>query len=247
RGNYVLGHFAVTAAALSPARIAAHHSTGIYGTVAGPGGDTPQQRVAAILCWGILGIPRGGPLTFQGTTENVRLGPAYNVGGSTATEAVGAVTTSEGGLATTQANGYLTYLPRWWLYNLSPAGVFGDNPLNGEVPFLRGQAFDYDVTYLYDPASVTRVDGPTTSITATWRDTAAGERYFTRSALTQQIETTSDYDAYDASTWLTGKYKNPVLRNRTMTIDAASNPAQAFPAVLTTRIGTVATVNRRPV
>lgn len=247
RGNLVLGHGAVTAAALSPSRIAAHYNTGIFGTVSGQAGDTPQQRVASILAWGLLGVPRGGPLTFQGATENVLIGPAYSVGGSTATDAVGVVTTSEGGLATTMPNGYLTYLPRWWLYNLPSTVTFGDNSQGGEVPFERGQAFDLDTTYLYNQAAVTRVDGPTTSVTATWRDLAAGERYYTRSALTQQIETTSDYDAYDASTWLTGKYKDPVVRVRTMTINAASNPVQAFPAVLTTRVSTVATVNRRPI
>jgi hypothetical protein len=247
RGNYVLGHAAVHSAALSPSRVRAHHRVGAYGTTSGSGGDTPQQRVAAILSWGYLGIPRGGPLTYAGATENLYLGPAYDVGGSTAIDAVNTVTTSEGGLAACMPNGVLTYLPRNWLYNLPSAVTFGDDPAAGEVPFLRGQAWDLDTTYLYDQTAVTRVSGATTSVTATWRDSTGAARYFTRSALTQQIETTSDDDAYDASTWLAAKYAEPSLRVRTLTIDAASNPVQAFPAVLATRQGTVATVNRRPV
>ena len=247
KGNYVLGHAAVHSSALAPSRVTAHYRVGGFGTVSGAAGDTPQQRLAAILCWGNLGIARGGPLTFHGATENVWMGPAYDVGGSSATDAAGVITTSEGGQLACMPSGVLTYLPRWWLYNQPSAVTFGDNSQAGEVPFLRGQAWDFDTTYLYDQVAATRVSGPTTSITATWRDTIGALRYFLRSALTQQVETTSDFDAYDASTWLANKYAEPALRVRSMTIDAAANPAQAFPAVLTTRQGTVATVSRRPV
>ena len=241
RGNYAMAHMAVYSTQLTPARISAHYNTGF----SGGRGDYPALRVAKILSWGNISVPRGGPITKAGSTGAVFMGPAYSVGGSAASDALNAVTAADGGLLVSMPSGILTYLPRWWLYNVASTVSFGD--VSVEVPYLPPLGFDYDNTYLYNTTQISRVDGPNSSITAAVRDQASQNAYFPRTAFQQTIETTSDQDAYDASNWYASQYGQPALRAKNLVVDAASNPVQAFPVVLTTRVGDVGTVDRHPV
>jgi hypothetical protein len=136
---------------------------------------------------------------------------------------------------------------RWAMFNQPPALVFGDNASAGEIPYLPGQAFDYDNTYLYNIDQVTQTQGPTTGITVTATSTASEAAYFNRSILQVGIQTTSPLDAYDLANWINGVYSQPQLRLRGLTVDAAANPSAAFPGVLSLQQGNAATVNRRPV
>jgi hypothetical protein len=141
----------------------------------------------------------------------------------------------------------LTILPRWALFNAATQATLGDATDGSQVPYLMGQAYDYDNTYVENIVSVTRNDGPTTSITVTVRNAASQLAYFTRSALQQTISTTSDEDAYTLSNWEGSIYAQPQMRVRQLEIDAASNPAVAFPAVLPMTVSNVVTVDRDPV
>ena len=245
--NYVAGHYAIYPYALSAGRIASHYTTG----ASGASGSTVSQGAAQVLSWGYLGLPRGGPAGFgpagSQISDGITLGPFYSLSGSSAADALNQAVLSDGGMMYAAPSGVLTVLPRWALFNVAPSVVFGDATDGSQVPFLMGQAYDFDNTYLYNIIAVTRNDGPTTSITATVKDEASQLAYFTRSALQQTISTTNDLDAYTLANWESATYAQPQMRVRNLTIDAASNPSVAFLAVLTTTVSTVATVDRDPV
>ena len=144
-------------------------------------------------------------------------------------------------------SGVLTILPRWALFNIAASLALGDTTDGSQVPYEMGQAYDYDNTYLYNVISVTRNDGPTTSITATTKNLASQLAYFTRSALQQTISTTSDLDAYTLADWESGTYAQPQMRVRQLAVDAGSKPGLTFPDILIATVSTVATVDRNPV
>ena len=244
--DYVLGHFALFPYALSAGRIASHYATGANGA----SGSTVSQGAAQVLSWGYLGLPRGGPAGFgpagSQVSDGIAMGPFYNLEGSSAADGLNGVILSDGGMMYAAPSGVLTILPRWALFNISPSVVFGDAIDGSQVPYEMGQAYDFDNTYLYNIVSVTRDDGPTTSITATVKSEASQLAYFTRSALQETISTTSDLDAYTLANWQEAVYAQPQLRVRQMSVDAAGKPGLTFPEILIATVSTVATVDRDP-
>ena len=245
--DYVAGHFALYPYALSAGRIAAHYATGATGA----SGSTVSQGAAQILSWGYLGLPRGGPAGFgpagSQVSDGVTLGPFYSLAGSSAADGLNQAILSDGGMMYAAPSGTLIILPRWALFNMSPSVVFGDATDGSQVPYEMGQAYDFDNTYLYNIISVTRNDGPTTSITATVKNLPSQLAYFTRSALQQTVSTTSDLDAYTLANWESGQYAQPQMRVRNLSVDASGKPGLAFPDILTTTVSTVGTVDRNPV
>ena len=245
--NYVTGHQVLYPYTLAAARVAAHYSTGAQGA----SGLTVSQGAGSILSWGYLGIPHGGPANFGPLTgtvsDGITLGEFYNLAGSSAADGLNAAILSDGGMMYAAPTGVLTVLPRWALFDQTPLFTFGDATDGSQVPFLQGQAFDFDNTYLYDVVSVQRSNGPTESITVITQNSASQLAYFTRSALQQQISTTNDLDAYTLADWELAEYEQPQIRVRGLTVNAASNPAVAFPAVLPATVSNVANVSRSPV
>lgn len=223
-------------------RIASHYVTGVSGQ-AGVDGTT---RIAQLLAWNNLGVPRGGRVTFNGVTPGVLQGPAYSLSGANVSAAVNQVATNEQGLVFAGPDGTLQFVHRWGLFNQAPQAVFGDNPVLGEVPFQPGQAFDFDNSKLGNIAKVQRTTGPTTGVTATVTSPASQAAYFARSLPQTGIQTTSDLDAFDIANLLNSAYSQPQIRLRQLTVDAASYPA-AFSTVLGLQQGNAAIVNRRPV
>src|SRR6266567_1058480 len=67
-----------------------------------------------------------------------------------------------------------------------------------------------------------------------------------RGPLEQDVETTSDQDAYDRANWSLAKYSQPQLRANQIELDPASNPS-IWPVALGVEQGDVVTVNRRPI
>jgi hypothetical protein len=133
--NYVAAHLAVYDYQLTLERIAAHYTAGTTGWL----GVTAAQRFAQILTWGTLGLRRGG-YWWQGASgspEVTALGPAYDLSGSSAADAVNALTQEEGGRFFVQASGSVVYLERWAGYNLTAAATFGDNA-TGATAALNG-------------------------------------------------------------------------------------------------------------
>ena len=212
--DYVAGHCALYPYALSAGRILSHYNTG----ASGASGADVSQGAAQILSWGYLGLPRGGPAGFgpagSQVSDGIALGPFYNLSGSSAADALNQAILSDGGMMYAAPSGVLTILPRWALFNIASSLTLGDATDGSQVPYEMGQAYDYDNTYLYNVISVTRNDGPTTSITATTKDLASQLAYFTRSALQQTVSTTSDLDAYTLADWESGTYAQPQMRVR---------------------------------
>lgn len=241
--NYVGGRLGLYSYTMPAAQVAANYSVGANGAA----GANISQRAAQILDWAYLGLPRGGPTNFgsPAVDDGIYYSAAYSIDGSSASDALNAVIPGNG-MVVSMPTGTLTVLPKWALLNLTSSWTLGDATDGSEIPYLPGQAYDYDNTYLFDNVAVTRQNGPNTSITADARNIGAQAQYFPRGALTQSIETTSDLDAYTLANFELATYEQPSLRVRNVTIDAASNPAQAFPAVLLIKAGDVVTVNRRP-
>jgi hypothetical protein len=247
-GTLVGGAFTAFSLAIYPyqlplQRIVSHYVTG----VSGQQGVDATTRIAQVLAWTGLGIPRGGQVTFNGVPAPVLQGPAYSLSGANVSTAVNQVAANEQGMAFTTPDGTLQFMHRWALFNQAPGLVFGDREDLGEVPYLPGQAFDYDNTYLFNIVQTTQAQGPTTGITVTSYDPVSAASYFNRSILQVGIQTMSNLDAYDQSNQAVAVYSQPSLRLRGLTVDAAANPLIAFPGVLSLQQGSAATVNRRPV
>ena len=116
-----------------------------------------------------------------------------------------------------------------------------------EVPFLRETEFGFDNTYLYNEVTSTQQAGPSQTITADYRDTTSQGQYFRRSALSFQQSVVSPYDVSDITTWSETQYKQPSLHLNQLKVLASANPLVSFPVVLSTDIGDIVTVTRRPV
>ena len=243
-GNFTAFDLAVFPYVLPPQRINSHYVTGFSGQQ----NVDATTRIAQILAWGNAGIPRGGQTSFSGAADGVTQGPAYSLNGASAASAINVVAANHSAMAVVSPAGSLVFWHKWALFNQAPVAVFGDSPLPGstEIPFLPASSYDYDTTYTYNADQVTQVDGPNTTITVAAYDFGSQASYFPRSALTQQISTTSDLDAYDQANWNIAKYSQPSLRVKGVTIDAAANPAAAFPVILSLQQGQVAVVTRRP-
>ena len=243
--NYAAGHVAVYGYQVPPSRIASHYMTGATGQQ----GATAAERFSQILTWGRIGLKRGGywwQSATGGNPEITLIGPAYDLSGSSAADAISKLTQEEGGRAFTQANGSYVYLERWSTYNQGTAATFGDNGTT-EIPYLKDSDWDYDNTRLYSETQVTQQDGPNQLIFADSRDLASQQQFFRRSALTYTSEVLSPYDVSDLATWTTSKYAQPTLHLTSLVVDASSAPSLAFPAVLQLDIGSIVQVTRRPV
>lgn len=243
-GNFVAFDLAVYAFQIPYQRVVSNYSTGAEGQK----GVDATTRLAQILAWANLGIPRAGQVTFAGAPASVTQGPAYQLAGQTASDAANQLATNEAGMVIATPSGAVQFMHREALFNLPSQVTFGDSiaVADAQIPYLQSMGFDYDSTYLYNRVTITMQVGPNTTITVTTNDFASQFAYFLRSALQQTVQTTNNLDAYAISQWYLAKYAQPSIRVRTITIDAASHPA-AFPAVLGIQQGQVATVTRNPV
>jgi hypothetical protein len=244
-GNFTAFDIAAYPYILPVQRILSHYVTGSTGQQ----GVDAVQRVAQILSWANLGFARGGQEFFNGAQQPIAEGPAYSLGGASATDALNQVALNEGGMLAAMPSGALVFIHKWALFNQAPVATLGDSPAvsDGEVPYLQPTAWDLDNTYLFNLTQITQQVGPNNTITVQAADFTSQAAYFTRSALQQTIQTTSDLDAYDSANYAVAKYSQPQLRVSGVQIDAASNPAAAFPVILALQQGQVLTVTRRPV
>lgn len=243
-GNFTLFDFALYPYALTTQRIVSQFATG----VSGQQNVDALQRMAQILAWAQLGIPRGGRETFNGLNQDVLEGPAYTLQGNNAADGLNQVALNESGMYAAMPSGSLVYIHRWALFNQAPVVIFGDSVSvgDGEVPALQASSWSYDNTYLFNNVQVTLQYGANNLFTVTTVDFNSQHQYFTRSALTETISTMNNLDAVDMANWQLNKYSQPNLRVSNVTIDAASNPNVAFPAVLGIQQGQAAIMNRRP-
>jgi hypothetical protein len=243
-GNYTAFDIATYPYILPVQRILSHYVTGATGQQ----GVDAVQRVAQVLSWANLGFARGGQEFFNGTEQPLDEGPAYSLSGASASDALNQVALNEGGMLAAMPSGALVFIHKWALFNQAPVAVFGDapSPSAGEVPYLQPTTWDLDNTYLFNLTQTTQQVGANNTITAQAVDFSSQHDYFTRSALQVTIETTSNLDAFDSANYAVAKYAQPQLRVSGVQIDAASNPAAAFPVILALQQGQVVTVTRRP-
>ena len=402
--NYAAGHLAVYSYELSPARITAHYQAGANGWQ----GVSASTRFSQILTWAQLGLKRGGwsQAGVTGQAEITQIGPAYDLSGQQASDAIYNVAQSEGGRYKVQANGSLVYLERDAGYNLPVSAVLSDGtavapsvlntdpgfatglagwsgadvtyspgngygslgalsvtgtaasppfsysggsaqagfwvqvpsggtvtttvstgggassallteaggylltqagglllteaavpasilaagtaavsaggwsflplpvPANGassafltvsagtapfylayaamwysagQVRYLPKQSYGFDTTYIYNEVTATQQDGPNQLIAYDARGTASQAQYFRRSALSFTPDVISAYDVSDITTWNLAGYQQPSLHVSAITVDAASNPLEAFGVVLPLDTGQVALTSRHPV
>jgi hypothetical protein len=244
-GNFTAFDIATWPYILPVQRILSHYVTGSTGQQ----GVDAVARVAQILAWANLGFARGGQEFFNGAQQPVAEGPAYSLGGASATDALNQVALNEAGMLAAMPSGALVFIHKWALFDQAPVAVLGDapNPAAGEIPYLQPTAWDLDNTYLFNLTQTTQQVGPNNTITAQAADFASQHEYFLRSALQVTIQTTSALDAFDSANYAIAKYSQPQLRVSAVQIDAASNPAAAFPVILALQQGQVVTVTRRPV
>lgn len=116
----------------------------------------------------------------------------------------------------------------------------------GQVPYTPKSSYGFDQTYIYNEVQSVQQDGPSQLVIYDNRGTASQAQYFRRSALTFQQNVVSPCDVSDITTWSLAEYQQPSMHVSAVTIDAAPNPLQAFPLVLTLDNGQVADVNRSP-
>ena len=157
--NYAAGHLAVYSYELTPARILAHYQAGANGWQ----GVSAAVRFSQILTWAQLGLKRGGWVQQQvtGQAEITQIGPAYDLSGQQASDAIYNVAQSEGGRYKTQANGSLVYLERDAGYNLPVSATLSDGTavapmaLNTDPGFASGLAgwTAFSATVAYSPAN----------------------------------------------------------------------------------------------
>ena len=241
---------------LPAARIAAHYAT--MNTASN--GDTTAQRVGKLFGWAGLGLPYGSALS----SVTPLLGNADQIQGSALADALYSTSVDGGDMyyAPATAVGEIWYAPRMSLYNKSPKYVFGDNGTT-EIPYDPGSGFDYSDQYLFNIVSSQRTissgqqlsvgNGQAQSFTydalgvdAVAADLTSEAEYYPRGPLQQDIETTSDQDAYDRANWTLAKYKQPQLRANQIALDPTTNTS-IWPVALGIEQGDIVTVNRRPI
>jgi hypothetical protein len=243
-GNFTAFDLALYGYQLPLQRAVSHYVTG----ESGQQNVDATARLAQILSWSGLGFARAGQVLFNGVPDGVMQGPAYDYKGRTAADAASQLAVNHSALLAAAPSGALVFTHRWALFNQSPVVVFGDSPDagEGEIPYLQVSEFGYDNTYLYNYIQVTQQYGANTTITATVPDFSSQHMYFTRSGLTQTIETMSNLDVFDLANYEIAKYAQPQLRVSQLSIDVATNP-QYFGAILSLQQGQVALVVRTPV
>lgn len=242
-GNFTVFDLAVYPCILPTQRIVSHYSTGALGQE----NVDATARLAQIMAWANLGIPRAGQVTFGGASAGIAEGPAYDLSGKNVADAASQLAANESGMLTVAPSGAVVFWHRYALFNQSPVAVFGDDPSPGtsEVPYLQAGSWSYDNTYLYNRTQTTQQVGPNTTITVAASDFGSEASYFARSAFQTTIQTTSDLDAYTQANWAKAKYSQPALRVKGITVSGASH-TDAFATILTVQQGQVATVIRRP-
>ena len=117
----------------------------------------------------------------------------------------------------------------------------------GQVRYLPKQSYGFDTTYIYNEVQAVQQDGPNQLIAYDARGTASQAQYFRRSALSFTPDVISAYDVSDITTWNLAGYQQPSLHVSAITVDAASNPLEAFSVVLPLDTGQVALTSRHPV
>lgn len=201
-------------------------------------GETSGQRYSRIVRYaGYVGP------TAVDAGQTMDMGPATNILGQTALQALQDVVLTENGNHYVARDGTLTFKSRTSRYlTLTNAYVLGENVSGGEWPYTDIK-YDDDPTHIYNNISVQRIGGLTISSS----DSTSQKRYWSR-PLPQnprQINIQSDLETRDAAKYLLDKYKDPQQRIQALRLDPSSQP-NMWGTALDLEIGKRVRVMRRP-
>ena len=206
------------------------------GTVASPA-FTWNGGSASAGFW--VQVPSGGTVTTFATASGGTATAAAAVSPGAwsflplAVPAVSSVSSASLSVSAGTAPFYLAYAGMWYS--------------GGQVRYLPKQSYGFDTTYIYNEVTATQQDGPNQLIIYDARGTASQAQYFRRSALSFSPDVISAYDVSDITTWNLAGYQQPSLHVSAITVDAASNPLEAFGVILPLDTGQVALTSRHPV
>ena len=245
--NFVAGQFAWYDHELTPTMVANHYEGGVTGWA----GTPAPGRFAQVLTWGQLGLKRGGTAWYQiyGKVEGTYISEAYSYDGTSAAGVINQIVQTEGGRCFTQANGSLVYNYRWNLYDQPVVATYGDNNTT-ELPFEQSTEFSVDNQFVYNLINATQNRGPDQAMFYQASNIPSQDDFFMRSGLQYQDYAMTPFDVFDVVNWALTKYQQPLQRVQQIDIYPSKIAAQfsnAFPAVLSTELNQIITINRRPV
>jgi hypothetical protein len=127
--------------------------------------------------------------------------------------------------------------------------TFGENVAGGEYPYDGDVLFDFDPTYVYNIADVTRTGGIVAHAEA--NDGGLSRKRFGPKPFARTVDLASDNEAVDAATYTLAVGSVARQRVGAITFDPAAvrvpfGDGTLWPMVLTIEIGTRVTVKRRP-
>ena len=199
-------------------------------------GESSGARASRILnAW----VGWTGPTAID-TGQTATMGPATDLAGATALDALNAVALTENGNFYAGANGQPTFTARTRRYGqLNPLYVFGENAALGEWPY-KDITDEYDTQHLFNIIQVTQYS---TSQVATAQDATSQAAYFPR-LLQRSINPGAFTEAQDAASYLLQTYKSTRLRIADLTLNPSAIPG-LFAVCLSLEIGTRVRVMRR--
>jgi hypothetical protein len=199
-------------------------------------GDSTGARAQRVLTW--IAWP-GATALDTGQTTN--MGPASDLTGATALDALNAIALTENGNAYASSTGAITLTSRGRRYNQRlPTFVFGENANLGEWPY-EDIAEDYDPSRLFNVVQVTQ---SSTGQVATARDAASQTSNYPR-VLQRTINVGAFTEAQDAANYLLAQYKSARLRIANLKLHPAAMSG-LMAVCLALEIGTRIRVMRRP-
>lgn len=211
----------------------------------GYGVTSSGDRYQDILRWaGWVGAQAEDNWT---TGETQLYGPAVDLiaaAGDQGTDVVTAgqnVVTTENGNHYVAKDGTVTFKARRARYNqTTPVATFGENTAGGEIPYTS-VSFGYDVTRLANDAAISQpAAGLATRVYDAPSITTYGDIQMQR-----DVNTLDPNEAFDAATFLVDRYRKPMQRLQTISIDLGANPA-AWDELLGLELGSLVKVMRRP-
>lgn len=224
-------------AAEFPALLGGAQVANLYGSFkTASAGESSGARARRMLGW----VSWTGQTAID-TGQTANMGPATDLTGATALDALNAIALTENGNAFASKGGAVTLTSRARRYNqLLPTYVFGENQSLGEWPYEDIEE-DYDPAHLFNIIQVTHA--PTGQV-ATAQDAPSQASYFPR-LLQRTINPALFTEAVDASSYLLGRYKGARLRVANLRLHPAAIPG-LFAVCVQLEVGTRVRVMRRP-
>lgn len=198
-------------------------------------GDASGARVNRVLNW----IGWTGPTAVDaGLTAS--MGPATDLTGETALDALNNIALTENGNVYAANSGAITFKARNARYNqLTPLFSFGESQAAGEWPY-EGVALGFDAAHVGSDVQVTQYGGPTVTAFS-----AASRAQFFPRVYTRTINSTSLPECSDAANYLLSQLKSPRQRVSSLVLHPSAVPG-LFAVCLALEIGTRIRVTRRP-